>query len=189
VARAYSVILNRDDRASARQARFLDLVEQHRARALSIAWRLLGGSDAAAEDVVQEAFLRAHRALGGFRDDSKIETWFFRILMRQISNYRRWQKLKTWWPLESQEILADPNPTLQGDPGLRKRIVAAVSRLSHRQRSVFVLVHMEGFTVVETAAIIQCSVGTAKSHLHRALKSLRAELADLKDEKPVMEAT
>lgn len=189
MARAHSIILSRDDASSALDARFSELVSSQRSRALSTAWRMLGGDKAAAEDVVQEAFLRAYRALPKFREDSKIQTWFFTILVRQVSNYRRWKKLKALWPLEAEESVGDPNPSAQGDHGLRTRITKAVSGLSERQRSVFVLVHLEEFTVVEAGQILGCSEGTVKSHLHRALKSLRTELADLKDTSVVMEAS
>ena len=189
MARAFSVILSGDDASSAVDARFSELVSTQRSRALSTAWRMLGGDQAAAEDVVQEAFLRAYRALPKFREESKIPTWFFTILVRQVSNYRRWKKLKALWPLEAQESVSDPMPSAQGDHGLRTRISTAIERLSPRQRSVFVLIYLEEFTVVEAAQILGCSEGTVKSHLHRALKTLRSELADLKEIPVVMEAS
>jgi RNA polymerase sigma-70 factor (ECF subfamily) len=54
--------------------------------------------------------------------------------------------------------------------------------LSAGQREAFVLVHMEGMTVVEAAETLNRAPGTIKSHLHRALKALRAELGDLREE-------
>ena len=57
-----------------------------------------------------------------------------------------------------------------------------MERLSPGQRTVFTLVHLEGFTVVEAAEIAGCVTGTAKSHLHRALRTLRAVLAPEREE-------
>ena len=70
---------------------------------------------------------------------------------------------------------------LPGDPGLRRRIAGALGRLTRRQREAFILVHLEGFTVSESAKLLGKPTGTVKSHLHRALGALRTELADLED--------
>ena len=67
------------------------------------------------------------------------------------------------------------------DPVLRARITAAVDGLSRRQREVFVLIHLEGFTVTEAAGVLGKSPGTIKSHLHRALVSLREQLRDVQE--------
>jgi RNA polymerase sigma-70 factor (ECF subfamily) len=146
-----------------------------------VAWRLVGGDEAAAEDVAQEAFVEAYRALGRFREESKLETWFYRILLRQAHNHRRWRAVRERWSGGSEEDLADPSAPAPSDPGLRRRIADALGRLTRRQREAFVLVHMEGFTVREAAAFLGKPTGTVKSHLHRALRGLRAELADLQD--------
>lgn len=62
---------------------------------------------------------------------------------------------------------------------MRARIGRAISGLSHQQREVFVLMHLEGFTAARTAKLLERSEGTVTSHLHRALKALRHELHDL----------
>jgi len=182
VTEANPIVLSQFNHDNVLREQFEELVNTHRAQAMSTAWRLLGGDSAAAEDVVQEAFLRAHRALSGFRGASAMNTWFFRILLRQISNRRRWLSIKRLWPLSESEQLVDPLPEPERDHGLRRRILQALAKLSARQRSVFVLIHLEGFTVTEVADILECSPGTVKSHLHRALVSLRHSLADLSKE-------
>jgi RNA polymerase sigma-70 factor (ECF subfamily) len=163
------------------ERRFAAFVASHRDRARRVAWRLVGGDEAAAEDVAQEAFVKAYRALGRFREDSKLETWFYRILVRQAHNYRRWSAVRRRWSGGSEADLADPSAPAPSDPGLRRRIVEALDRLTRRQREAFILVHLEGFTVSESAALLGKPTGTVKSHLHRALRTLRTELADLQD--------
>jgi RNA polymerase sigma-70 factor (ECF subfamily) len=163
------------------EERFAAFVTTHRDRARRLAWRLVGGDDAAADDVAQEAFVKAYRALGRFREESKLETWFYRILVRQASSYRRWRAVRQRWSGGSRDEVADPTPEVPGDPGLRRRIGAALGRLTGRQREAFILVHLEGFTVRESAKLLGKPTGTVKSHLHRALQTLRAELADLQD--------
>ena len=167
--------------AVAREARFRAFVVEHRERAVSMAWRMLGGDRAMAEDVAQDAFVRAYRALPQFREDARLSTWFFRILVRQVQNRRRWLAVRRRWrALFAHEAPADEVAPADPDVGLQRRIGAAMERLSPGQREVFVLVHFEGLTVTEAAAVLGRAPGTLKSHLHRALVSLRADLADLR---------
>ncbi len=164
------------------EQRFVELVRGHRDRARRTAWRLVGGDNAAAEDVTQDAFVAAYRGLPRFRGDASLETWFYRILIRQAHSHRRWRRVREALsgPIRSDEA-PDPNPAGAGDPALRRRIGAALEALSSHQRDAFVLVHLEGFTVSETAAILGKAEGTIKSHLHRALSGLRRTLGDLRD--------
>jgi len=167
--------------AESLEQRFTAFVATHRERARRLAWRLVGGDAAAAEDVTQEAFVKAYRALGRFREDSKLETWFYRILVRQAHNHRRYRAVRLRWSGSSGGDAPDPSPWPARDPGLGRRIARALDRLTRRQREAFILVHLEGFTVRESAALLGKPTGTVKSHLHRALRMLRAELADLWD--------
>jgi len=167
--------------ATDREERFRALVESHRERAVRLAWRLLGGDRSAAEDVAQDAFLRAYRGLARFRDEARLDTWFYRILVRQAESHRRWRAVRALWTTESEDEPVDPSPASPADPVVRRRIAAALDRLPAGQRRAFVLVHMEGFTVEESATLMGKAAGTVKSHLHRALKALRADLADLRE--------
>jgi RNA polymerase sigma-70 factor (ECF subfamily) len=162
-----------------RAEEFARFAEARRERALRLAFRLLAGDEATAEDVVQNAFFRAHRALAGFRGDASLDTWFYRILVREVQRQRRWQSVRRWLARESAESLEPVDPRPARDPALRRRIAAALERLSAGQREAFVLVHLEELTVVEAAQVLGKAVGTVKSHLHRALAALRLQLADL----------
>lgn len=167
--------------ADDRLARFEDFASAHQDRAYRLAYRLLGGDRAAAEDVAQEAFLRAYRGLSRFRDEAALSTWFTRILIREAGRHRRWSGVRRLWHGGSTDDVPLPAPERpDGDPGLRRRIQSGLAKLTGRQRDAFVLIHMEGYTVAETADLLGASPGTIKSHLHRALVSLRKELGDLR---------
>ena len=84
--------------------------------------------------------------------------------------------------LSEAELPEPPRPV--GDAALRDRLIAALERLTRRQREALVLVHLEQFTVNETAELLGTSPGTVKTHLHRALRALRLELADLREPEP-----
>ena len=161
------------------ERRFEALVHSHRERARRLAWRLVGGDAAAAEDVTQEAFVKAFRGLAKFRGEAALETWFYRILVRQAYSYRRWRGVRDFWDSGSTTEPPDPRPDATRDPALQRRIAAALETLTRSQRDVFVLVHLEGFRVRECAELLGKPIGTVKSHLHRALASMRRELADV----------
>jgi RNA polymerase sigma-70 factor (ECF subfamily) len=166
-----------------REHRFDAFVNDYRDRAVRIAWRLLGGDGAAAEDVAQEAFVRAYRGLARFRDDAKLSTWFYRILVNEVRRHQRWRMVREW-RTGDREPDAWPDPGTCGDatrpdPALRRRIGDAIAALPRGQREAFVLVHLEGWSIAEAASATGRAVGTMKSHLHRGLASLRARLADL----------
>ena len=168
-----------------RAEEFSRFAEARRERALRLAFRLLAGDQATAEDVVQNAFFRAHRALAGFRGDASLDTWFYRILVREVQRQRRWQSLRSWFAVDPEVAPPPLDARPVSDPGLRRRIAHALERLSAGQRVAFVLVHLEELTISEAAEVLGKAVGTVKSHLHRALVALRAELADLREPTPM----
>ena len=163
----------------AREQQFAEFVAAHRDRALRVAWRLVGGDEAAAEDVVQEAFTRAHRNLAGFRGEAQLSTWFHRILLNEARRYLRWRWVRQRVAADMPEQVRDPRPEQTGDPQLRDRIAAAIRKLPRGQREAFVLVYLEDMTIAEAAAATGRAVGTIKSHLHRATRALRDSLGDL----------
>ena len=162
--------------AADRAQHFADFVDSHRDQAVRLAWRLVGSDRATAEDVAQDAFEKAFRSLGRFREDAALSTWFYRILVRQAGRQRRWRAVRERFALAQRETGA---AQCTGDPALRRRIILAMDQLSDGQRQVFVLVHLEGFSVEESAELLGRAPGTIKSHLHRALATLRRELRDV----------
>ena len=166
--------------ADATEARFDAFVRVHRDKAVALAWQLTGGDRSAAEDIVQEAFLRAYQGLDGFRDASKLSTWFYRIVVRQAHNHRRWRSVRE----RGQRLLRRTPSSLSpptSDFALQRRILQALDTLPRGQREVFVLVHLQDFTVREASETLGKALGTVKSHLHRALARLRRELDDLEE--------
>jgi RNA polymerase sigma-70 factor (ECF subfamily) len=147
-----------------------------------IAWRLVGGDDAAARDGVQDALVRAFRGLRRFRGDGSLEAWLVRILVHAARSHRRWAALRLRH-LAPADVDSAPANAPPPDVLLRRQLRAAVRTLSATQREVFVLVHLEGHTVSETATLLGRAEGTVKSHLHRALAKLRAALGPVREER------
>jgi RNA polymerase sigma-70 factor (ECF subfamily) len=176
------------------QTGFETLMRQHTAKVISLATRLTGDRSEA-EDIAQEAFLRLHRALPGFRGDSSVGTWLYRTTTRLAIDHLRRERLKRklFFFRQSEE---DPDPLEMVDdprsnPGrdlharqAMQRLRQAMGRLSARQQAVFVLRHHEGLPLQEIATLLGLETGTVKVHLHRAVTALRAELADVYEESP-----
>jgi RNA polymerase sigma-70 factor (ECF subfamily) len=157
-------------------------VAVHGERAVRIASRFVRGDRAAAEDIAQDAFARAWRALPRFRGEAELATWLYRVVVNEALSHLRKQKLR-----DGLVALLGPERPAGApsrDPTLRARIAAALDTLTANERAVFTLVHLEGFTVEETAQIRRRAVGTVKTHLHRALAKLRSELATCWEERP-----
>ena len=158
---------------------FEDFVSAYRERAVKTAFQLTGGDLAVAEDVAQEAFAKAHASFEGFRGESEMSTWFFRILTRKAANYRRWRGIKRRWESIWFSQADSRVETSIAEPSLREAIGDAIDLLSARQREVFVLVQLEGLPLTEVCQILGCAEGTAKTHLHRAQLKLREQLAEI----------
>ncbi len=169
-------------------AAFERLVSEERNRAVALAYHLVGGDRQAAEDVAQDAFLRAYRALKSFRGEASLSTWFIRIVIREAARYRRWRAVRERWRAlwsHQQEALHDDQlaaPPPLDEARTHARIATALGALTANQRAAFALVHLEGRTIVEAAQVLGKAPGTIKSHLHRALLALRHDLNDLAEE-------
>jgi RNA polymerase sigma-70 factor (ECF subfamily) len=176
------------------EAGFATLMREHAPKVVGLATRLLGDRSEA-EDLAQEAFLRLHRALPGFRGDSSIGTWLYRTTTRLAIDHLRRERLKRRIfffrasdddpdPLET---VSDPRSNPARDLHARQamqRLRRGMQKLSARQRAVFVLRHHEGLPLQEIADLLGVETGTVKAHLHRAVTTLRAELADVYEETP-----
>ena len=163
------VALRRDGQECA----FRELYRRHTPRLYRLALRLLGGDAHAAEDVVQETWLRAVRGLGDFRGEAALYTWLHSIglhVAQDALRKRRRGREEAW-----DETFDPPVPA----PPLGDRIdlERAIALLPDGYRTTLVLHDVEGMTHESIAALTGTSVGTSKSQLHRARRALRVLLA------------
>jgi RNA polymerase sigma factor (sigma-70 family) len=155
---------------------FETLYRRHVRRIFGVIWRLAGGIEARAEELTQEAFLRAWQALPGFRGDSAFATWLHRLAVNTaLMNLRSrssGEARETGDEMLEQQVGA----TCQG--GLRIDLERAVASLPPRARAVLVLYDVEGWNHEEIANELGMAVGSSKAQLHRARGLLRARLGD-----------
>lgn len=147
-----------------------------------LAWRLVGGNDALAKDVIQDACLRVIEQANQLQRQDAFEAWFFRILINCAHNrHRRHQTLSRAKALLGQEPQVSSYPSTLPDHGLRRRIRDALWTLRRSQREAFILVRLERLSVEESAAIMNVSTQSIRNYIHRADQALKRELGDLQD--------
>ena len=156
------------------QAAFRKLVERHSARAIGLARRMLG-SDADAEEVAQDSFVRAWRALPRFRGDSSFSTWLHRIVVRRALDRSATLKVRRAVETGLEEA---HEPTEAPAPGVSREHAMRLDRLLELltgvQRAAVVLDYYEDRSVEQVARAMGIPVGTVKTHLHRARALMRA---------------
>ena len=160
---------------------FDELIARHRDRVFRVALSVLGpGAEADAEDVAQEAFVRAYRRLGSFRGESRVGTWLYRVAFNLAVDHRR-RTGRRGTEIGGEAL--DALPARGGDPDRAAR-VGESARLVRRllddlpeaQRAALHLHYWMGHTVAEIGELLDLAEGTVKSHLHRGRERLRAEL-------------
>ena len=150
----------------------MQLVRLHQAGVRAFAYGLLGDR-ALAEDIAQEAFLRAWRGLGKLRGDAAFATWLYTIARRVAMDEVRRPAMRTV-PVEEVADLADRSA---GDPVLRGDLERALQALEPAQREAFLLVAVLGLSYREVGAMAGCPAGTVASRVFRARTRLAAALS------------
>jgi RNA polymerase sigma-70 factor (ECF subfamily) len=157
-----------DDQPARVAPGFDAVVHAESGRLFAVAYSILRDAQEA-EDAVQETMELAWRSWDALRDPSKRGAWLRQICVRRAIRTRR-RLLPRLWLADTSTVLAQPSeePDMDLDRGYR--------RLTRQQRAVVTLHFEYGYSLDECAALIGCQPGSARSHLARALASLRKEL-------------
>lgn len=166
------------------QEAFRLLVEMHSADAFRLACRLVGDPESA-DDVVQEALLRAWRSLHRFDARSRFSTWLHRILvncaMDQLRRRQREAGRRSYETTEgvlARRASAAPGPERLAASGqIERRVELALGELSPRERTAFVLRHFEEQSILEISRVLGAGASATKHAIFRAVRKLRSELA------------
>lgn len=167
-------------------AAFELIYQRYHRRTYSLALRMTG-SQTEAEDLTQEVFIQLFRKVGSFRGDSAFSTWLHRLTVNQVLMHFRRRSVKNEKVSDDGEMpeqtvagTADPNRMPVVD---RIALKAAISELPPGYKSVFVLHDVEGYEHEEVARILNISIGTSKSQLHKARLKLRGLLVKQNEQK------
>ena len=153
---------------------FRAIVEATGARLYRLALRMTADAHDA-RDVLQDAYVRAHRALvdGEFKGDARVETWLYRIVLNAALNHRRSRSRRA--------RLAEPERAPSASPEARAdvaKLMELVRELPAEQRTALVLKELEGYTSAEIGLLVGCSEGAVEQRLLRARETLRKKLND-----------
>lgn len=164
------------------RAAFQSIVDNNKQRMFTVARSVIGEA-ALAEDIVQEAFIKAYRALPDFRADCRLSTWLHRITYLTAIDVQRQQKrhLNLAREVQPDTEFADPRQSSRSDAELQntqlgQEIHQALDCLSPFEQTVFTLRHMQNFKLREIALVVDRSEGTVKNILFRAIRKLRERL-------------
>ena len=165
------------------------LVERHSQQLFRLAYRMTG-NEQDAEEVVQEAFLRAYRNLGQFGSRANFGTWAFRIAANYAIDRMRQKKkedsrrstpsaLSEETEQDPLDLVPDERPSpdrLTVNNELRKKMQEALKNLSYSERTAFVMRHWEGCAIEEIAAVLKSTTSAAKNTVFRSVQKLRRAL-------------
>ena len=191
-----------DDRTLAAQAAegsqraFRELLERYERPVFSLVYRMVRDR-ALAEDLTQEAFIRAFNAIGGYNPSYKFSSWIFKIAHNLTIDHLRRKRIDTISLDGSPDALtaeeqARTRPIVESPDErpdayvenleLGSEIEAAIGRLRPHYRTVTLLRHVEGYSYNEIADIMDLPLGTVKTYIHRARLELKESLAHLRED-------
>lgn len=180
------------ERAQAGDSRAFDLlVKKYQHRIIGLVGRYVH-DHAEVYDVAQEAFIKAYRALGKFRNESAFYTWMYRIAINTAKNYlvaRGRRPPGSDMDISDAEVLdvsgrlADietPESSIARDQ-LEKAVFDAIENLPEDLRTAITLREMDGLAYEDIANVMQCPVGTVRSRIFRARESIDQRINELLD--------
>ncbi|HZR35401.1 MAG TPA: RNA polymerase sigma factor RpoE [Nevskia sp.] len=166
------------------------LVRKYQQKAIQLVSRLVGEADA--PDVAQEAFIKAYRALSGFRGQSAFYTWLYRIAINSAKNHlvsRARRPAGQDIDIADAELyghtgqlsdLDTPESTLLAQE-IKDKVTSVISKLPSDLRQAIVLRELDGLSYEEIAEAMRCPIGTVRSRIFRARESIDAVVQPLLD--------
>jgi RNA polymerase sigma-70 factor (ECF subfamily) len=172
--------LVQDVRNGNRQA-FTELMRRYQQRVYWVARRIVGSHEDA-DDIAQDAFIKAFLGLGDFRGDSSFFTWLYRIAVNLSLNAVRKRQVLNY--LRESEVLSrilplgnDPHSDLELKE-TESRLERAIAALPEKQRAVFVLRYYEEMPYEEIAGVLKTSVGGLKANYFHAIRKVQEYMRD-----------
>lgn len=169
------------------------LMRKYQSRIVSLAERLVGEADA--PDVAQESFIKAHRALKGFKGDAQFFTWLYRIAVNTAKNYlvsrRRRPATQDVDATEAEQFGhteqmsdTDTPERLLLTQEIQRKVSESIAELPPDLRQAISLRELDGLSYEEIAEIMDCPIGTVRSRIFRARDAIADKLKNLLDTGP-----
>jgi RNA polymerase sigma-70 factor, ECF subfamily len=152
----------------------------------ALAYRVIGREEDA-RDVAQETFLRAFRALKGFKGQAKFSSWLYRITLNLCRDWMRRERRTPLAPtpegidlveLAGEETVSETIEELVGRRQLGRAVSKAMAQLPEEQRTAIILKEYHGLTFQEIADLLDCPLSTVKTRLYQGLSVVRKQLQE-----------
>ena len=163
-----------------RAADLAELVERHHSALVGFLYRLTGGDRSLAEDLTQEAFLRALRSIQRYRPAQRFKPWLYAIAVNAARDHfkRADTRYTAAWNDDELIGLADPIEWHEAIDLDRQRVAAAIAALPVHQREALILRYYQDLSLAEIAEVLAIPIGTVKSRLSLGLRQLRVWLKE-----------
>ena len=161
-------------------AAFDEVMRRYKRPVVNFVYRMLGNSEDA-NDVAQEAFVRAYRNLDTYRPETKFSTWLFALARNAAIDHWRWRQRHPRESLESVPPMTAATGTVEEVAAreIGAAIAAALAKLPEDQRAAVVWAEYYGMSYAEIAGVMHCSEKSVESRLYRAKRALRGYLSHL----------
>ncbi len=128
-----------------------------------------------ADDLTQEVFIKVHKAIGSFREDSQLFTWIYRIATNECLTFLNKKRRRFFLPLEDvgKELSdkLDTSPEISGED-IQKKLQKAILTLPDKQRLVFNMKYFDDLSYEAMSEITDTSIGALKASFHHAVKKI-----------------
>ena len=156
------------------QHAFGELVRRHQSSVRGLLRQLTRADTALADDLAQEAFVRAYRNIRSFRGEARFSTWLYRIAYNCFREHAR--RRKEFVGIDEEQLQSEHDPHIV-DPGLRHDLMHALSLLPLHERTAVLLCCQNGLSHDEAARVLDIPLGTVKTNVLRGREKLKRALA------------
>ncbi|MFH1540819.1 MAG: sigma-70 family RNA polymerase sigma factor [Elusimicrobiota bacterium] len=173
---------------------FNEIIKKHQQKVYAVVFSLVR-NDVETDEIVQQTFVCAFKGLKNFRGDASIETWIIRIALNNVRSYFRKRKfLSFFYPSisemtlrksgvydadgKTEDIKDDTQNTEKAveNEAVKKIINTAIDKLPSRQKEVFVMKHLNSFSITKISQVLNIAEGSVKANIFKAIKNLKKYL-------------
>ncbi|MFA5780476.1 MAG: sigma-70 family RNA polymerase sigma factor [Elusimicrobiota bacterium] len=161
---------------------FNEIIKAHQQKIYAVVFSMVR-NEAETDEIVQQTYVNAFKGLKKFRGDSSIETWLIKIAINNTRTYFRKRKFLSFF-YDNEGRTADIKDDTQNtekaveNEAVKNRIAKAITKLPFRQKEVFVMKHLNGFSIAEISQVLNIAQGSVKANIFKAIKNLQKYLED-----------
>ena len=164
---------------------FNEIIKAHQQKIYAVVFAMVR-NEAETDEIVQQTFISAFKGLKKFRSESSIETWLVKIALNNTRTYFRKRKFLSFF-YDNEGNAADIKDETQNtekaveNEAVKKGVAKAIAKLPFRQKEVFVMKHLNGFSIKEISQVLNIAQGSVKANIFKAIKNLQKHLEDFNE--------